>query len=110
MNLKDIYWIAGILEGEGSFGKNNTTVYITLGMTDKDVVDKFHTLVKFGSRNEFRHNEPNRKVLYRWTGAGRDAAALMMTIYTLMGTRRQARILEHPTFWKSKKLRKVRRC
>ncbi len=40
MNIKDIYWIAALLDGEGHFGLSNSHDYprITLTMTDEDTV------------------------------------------------------------------------
>mgnify|MGYP001609130432 CR=1 FL=1 len=46
MKMGDIYWLAGILEGEGCFGIHNGGIFIKLLMTDQDTVTKVAILLK----------------------------------------------------------------
>jgi len=36
----EIAWVAGILEGEGSFSRSHRTVRISLEMCDRDIVER----------------------------------------------------------------------
>jgi len=48
LETKDLYWLAGLLEGEGSFGATKDGAYpnVCLKMNDKDVVFKAHKLLR----------------------------------------------------------------
>lgn len=46
MELKDLYWLAGLLEGEGCFTYSGSTPMVQLQMTDKDVVERASLLLK----------------------------------------------------------------
>ena len=94
LSSQDINWLAGIFEGEGWFGwdarNHSTKSYI--GMTDKDIIDKIQNLLRGAGSRHTRFRPNSRKELYELTISGVDAAGLMMTIYSLMGTRRQEQI------------------
>jgi hypothetical protein len=99
--VRDLTWAAGILEGEGYFGLRPQGITVALSMTDKDVVDRFHSIFRFGSRKE--RGLPSGKTAYTWTVTDQaDAAGLMMTLFSLMGQRRQARIMECLQAWKDR--------
>lgn len=103
-SIKEIAWIAGLLEGEGSFGltNNGKSPCIWLSMTDvdtvqkvRDVIDKSKSIaISIDSRKE------SYKDQYKITFNGSKAVAWMMTIYPLMSIRRQARIRECLNAWK----------
>jgi len=92
---RNIHWMAGLLEGEGCFGADAKwgTPIIQLTMTDEDVVKKFAGFFPGGQKIKVRKPNPPRKTAYEYRLVGARAAGLMMTIYPLMGTRRQERIL-----------------
>jgi hypothetical protein len=104
LSTLQIGWIAGILEGEGSFGltNNKTTPCIWLGMTDKDTVEKLRDLID--PSQDISISEDNRKdtykPVYRLTLNNKRAVGWMMTIYSLMSERRKAKIRECLTAWK----------
>lgn len=91
MNIETrMAWVAGVLEGEAYFGlanKNKTTPIIQLEMTDKDIVEKICPLFRntIGSRKR----KDNWSEIYRIQVCGLRAAAIMMTVYSFMGKRRQ---------------------
>jgi hypothetical protein len=72
-------------------------------MTDKDVVLRIANLLGFGSIHQVGHdtNKFSTKPQYRWETSGVRAAGLMMTLYTLMGERRQAKIRELLAYYRS---------
>ena len=91
----DLHWLAGLLEGEGSFlvGPPSAPRYpvLALQMTDEDVVARVATMFgrKLG-RWQSRHAREQPVFLVRITGA--KAVAWMTTLRPLMGERRRAQI------------------
>ena len=114
-SLKDIYWLAGLLEGEGCFahsiyhttgrasGKEITgvTFRIQLSMTDRDIVERAAKL--FG--REVTEVITQGTLSYRVQISGSDAIQWMMTLYPLMGIRRSGKILSIIKEWKEYKAR-----
>lgn len=107
-DVRDIAWAAGLLEGDGSFvlGRqhgNNGQIYkqhtINLAMSDLDVVDKFSKLT--GAHLRVSRKLPSGKIMYQATLYGPNAAGWMMTLYPLMGKRRQDKIREILAAWKA---------
>jgi hypothetical protein len=94
MTTLDIAWLAGLLEGEGRFSKRGNCVTIQLYMSDRDVVERAARLLKAPSIGVREPRRSAHKPCYYCTVSGPEAAAWMMTLYRLMGTRRQARIRE----------------
>jgi len=109
ISAKGVAWLAGLLEGEGCFtwqghthNRSHGAIRITLAMCDRDVIERAAALLGCGYR-EYRHNCRDghvRKTQYRIQVGGRRAASWMMTIYALMGTRRQEKISEILSQWK----------
>ena len=93
---RDIHWLAGILEGEGTFGDRRR---IRLKMTDRDVVERVAKLWKRPLVVE--KLQPNRKQAYSTAIGSIDAIGWMMTLYSLLGTRRQTKIRQILADWKS---------
>lgn len=88
----DRSWLAGLLEGEGSFTTSGSTVTVELLMTDLDVVNRAAELM--GTSVHVPKLQPNRKQTYRARLYGARAKTLARELYPLMGIRRQARITE----------------
>ena len=92
---RDWYWLAGLLEGEGSFLKGPPSAprypVLALQMTDEDVVVK--VAVMFGRKAGCWQARDERWLptyLVRITGA--KAVAWMIALRPMMGQRRQAQI------------------
>jgi hypothetical protein len=105
IQTKDIYWLAGLLEGEGCFQcqmrgikRRRSLPTIIIAMSDRDVIERVRMLTAAPGRICLQAN-PGRKQLFRLTIAGRKAVGLMMTIYCLMGERRKSRIREVIQDW-----------
>ncbi len=95
---KDLYWLAGLLEGEGSFLKPRpstpTIPRITIEMCDRDVIERVAYV--FGV-NYIYHREAKgkrRKDLYSVASAAKNAVKVMQAIYPIMGERRRQQINE----------------
>ncbi|SRR5712691_1231394 len=103
VDMKDVYWLAGLVEGEGCFYLHKRTKMpcIILGMTDRDVIERAAQI--FGAQvycMPVKRPAP-RKTIWRINFAGTLAAEWMMTLYSLMGTRRKEQIHKALTAWKS---------
>jgi hypothetical protein len=85
-------WLAGLLEGEGSFGNRGNCLIIQLSMTDRDIVERAAKLM--GAKSIFTRAglKPRHKQQYSITVAGDNAALWMAAILPYMGERRSAKI------------------
>lgn len=97
---RDLYWLAGLLEGEGSFvvsyqpnGKGVPRV--VLKMTDRDVVQRVANLWQSTLLGPYTYeNAGHRKGAWVTQVSGRKAETMMIMLYPHMGARRRARIAE----------------
>jgi hypothetical protein len=105
MILQDIYWLAGLLEGEGSFVAHRRStkrgIVISLKMTDRDVVERAQRILGACAVYEVAIRPPSKKPSFAINISGRHAAGWMMILYQFMGERRRAKIVECLQFWKS---------
>ena len=90
MKSKDLYWLAGLIEGEGCFAKSGRTPSIRIDMLDKDVVDRAAHLM--GPCTVHSRTIPTGHLQYRTIVCGERAIALMVRLLPLMGKRRQIKI------------------
>ena len=110
----DVLWMAGYLEGEGSFSSRKIGRLLrgkpypeplpkypifSVMSTDKDVVEKVSTLTGFAVQSV--KPKPNCKPLYRCVASGPNARGWMMMIYPFMGERRKARIKSVLAAWRA---------
>jgi hypothetical protein len=103
MNKENIYWLAGILEGEAWFGWKRTPA-LTLQMTDEDIVQRVSNLFErpyYKVRSDKRNIKG--KTLYSVGIYSNDAIAIMKIVYPIMGARRQLQIEGVINNWKSQK-------
>ena len=105
MTSLDVAWLAGLLEGEGTFFRPRRygTLRVVLGMTDRDIVERAASLVGRPSVYEAKrkNKKPHHKTQYWWMLTGHSAAAVMMTIYSFMGERRRTKIQQLLEEWRS---------
>lgn len=87
----EIFWLIGILEGEGTFAGGDRTPLVRVAMTDKDTVQRAADLM--GCEVSIRKGQkPQYKDVFGATITGLAAADLMMKIYPHMSMRRQEKI------------------
>lgn len=110
IETKDIHWLAGLLEGEGCFAleKNNGSnskshnPRITVAMTDKDVIDRAASILHTKVILRHRPGPTGKwKDTYWARIGGNGAIQRMMTLYPLMGVRKQGRIRKAIAHWKT---------
>jgi hypothetical protein len=90
---EQVAWLAGLLEGEGSFvlRRNGTSLSIQLGMVDRDVVYRAREVMGSGSINE--RILPSGKICYNLKVNHQDVAReWMVRLLPYMGERRAERI------------------
>lgn len=106
MQAKDVFWLAGIMEGEGCFHvRKSGGISAQLVMTDKDVVERFASVCGVGTFSKPRVLKSG-KTAYRWSVTNQaDAAGLMMTLLPVMGSRRAQKIRECLAHWRGTPLR-----
>jgi DNA-binding transcriptional regulator YiaG len=95
MKDTDLAWLAGLLEGEGSFLKappsKPNCPHVSLEMTDKDVVERAALLME-GKAVRVNIRNDLWKQSYRVIIRGSRGVALMRLLYSMMSARRRAQI------------------
>jgi hypothetical protein len=101
VEMTDIYWAAGFLEGEGSFTgsyqkrhatgivRRSATFSVNAGQTNTEPLERLQRL--FGG-HIYRHNMHTGNPIWRWQLCGKAGIGLMMTLWTLMSLRRKQQI------------------
>ena len=96
MKFRDLAWLVGLLEGEGSFGLNPTKgkhyARISLGMVDRDVVARAAHLMEVRLLGPYGPYSANRQAFYEAHVDGLAAKKMMRTLLPFMGKRRKAQI------------------
>jgi hypothetical protein len=101
MDIKNIYWIAGILEGEGCFNYYNAP-RIFLKMTDKDTVERARNIT--GADAVVREQDRiGLKRSYILAINSHYAVGWMMTLYSIMSARRKEQIKQVLSEWRNAK-------
>jgi hypothetical protein len=95
MDDKDLYWLIGLLEGEGSFMKGSpsapNSVKVSIQMTDEDVIERVAKL--FGRKYQKIYSKNAlHKDSYAVRITGTKAVDLMRKILPHMSKRRQEQI------------------
>jgi hypothetical protein len=96
MTTEEIAWAAGLFEGEGTWQiTNKGYVQAALGMTDRDVVERFARIVDMGNVTRVHRPTQNRQDIWHWyIGSRRDVQRLALMFIPHLGERRRARALE----------------
>lgn len=93
MNSEELAWIAGWLEGEGSFITRGTTCSVTASSTDLDVLERVRSLAG-GRVHAITKRQAHWKDAWVWTLSGTPAYELMTRLLPWLGSRRAARAQE----------------
>ena len=101
MKLRDgILWAAGFLEGEGCFSSSRTTPAVTAVQVQESPLLRLKELFG-GTIRMLRVKNPKHSDHYRWEAGGSRAAGVMLTVYTLMSSKRRFQIDKSITRWKN---------
>lgn len=96
MKHDDILWLAGLMEGEGSFSSyehkdgGHYAAKLALAMRDKDIVQRAAKLLNARLRKEF--DRRYGKYMYVAGLSGMKAVRFSMLLYPYLGDRRRAQI------------------
>jgi len=107
-----IGYLAGILDGEGyislkpSRGGSGMIIRVGVNMTDLDVLERCQEIAGAGVIAGPRIRGTNKPIWIWNINHQRDAVAVLMTVYPLVGARRKRRIEEALAAWKAKPQRK----
>ena len=93
MNSNELYWLAGILEGEGSFLMSRTSPTIQIAMTDMDVVERAAILMRSSTPRPMLGKRGPGLLQWRTRCFGDTALELMRLLLPHMGMRRTEQIL-----------------
>lgn len=101
MEEKDLYWLAGLLEGEGSFdlhekgGGRTARPRVSMSSTDEDVIAEVSRLLGVSSYSRYRPKAwPRHKDKFTVELDGPRAVELMTQIRPYMFSRRAGKISE----------------
>ena len=115
VKTKDIYWLAGLFEGEGSFSLHHPkkekergypgTPVIQLKMTDYDIIQKVAKIMgaKIYGPYQNGHKKNGDPKLPYWVSQLSKPISVqwMMIFYPLMGLRRKERICYLLKYWRA---------
>jgi hypothetical protein len=90
-SLIDLAWIAGFLEGEGSFQKNYGSGEVSTSQVQKEPLERLQCFLG-GSISNGRRTSRSALVSYAWVTSGPCARGIMMTLYDFMSPRRKEQI------------------
>jgi hypothetical protein len=127
MDTKQIAWMAGLIEGEGTFSINGGSVYITkrgehkkyktpqiqIAMSDRDVVERVARTWKKTLRGPYDKGLglsglPNKPSWYT-SVCGSRAIGWMMTLYPFLGERRREKVRDVVAEWRASDVVKSKR-
>lgn len=107
IDIKELYWVAGLFEGEGHIAAYRRGVYnnrciisIQIQLTDRDVLEEVRRILGIGYIGNGRIPNGSKKVAYMYSITDKkQAVGLLMTMYPLLKSRRQAKIREALALW-----------
>jgi len=105
IEIKWIYYIAALLEGEGCFGMYGKSPTIQIYMTDYEPISKLRSLMAPSIAIRIR-KQNGHKSQYYLRFSGQLAIEWMMTLYPLFSPRRKEKIRVIIVEWKNLKINK----
>lgn len=103
MKMSDLHWVAGFLEGEGSFSFKSSLA-LTASQVQLQPLQRLQSLFGGAIFTEKRVQKRSTQICSAWYLYGYRAAGLMMTLCPLMSPRRQEQIRLSLAIWRTKKI------
>lgn len=100
-DIGDIKWLVGLFEGEGCV-VSDAHVRLQIVTTDADVAERAYHLLGSKARLHGPRFQPNQMPAYNACLDGDEAAGWMMTMYSQLGMRRQARVQSCLEDWRAR--------
>lgn len=111
LNIYELHWAAGFLEGEGSFNASNTSgrartryIKIVCPQVQLEPLERLQKVMRCGAIS-LRRTE-GRGEIHEWSCCGTNAAAWMMTLWSLMSPKRRGQIEKCLSIWRERPLAK----
>lgn len=101
VNLKDIYWAAGFIEGEGCFSYHAICAKVSAVQVQREPLNRIQKI--FGGRlGVIRRSKkhPNFQDQGYWAIHGKKAIGVMMTIFEIMSPNRKEQIKKVLEKWR----------
>lgn len=109
-SVRDILWLAGLIEGEGCFGiVQGRRPVVQIKMTDEDVVKRAADILGAPLYGPYELGE-GRKRAWQTSVSGPNAVQWMMTLLALMGSRRRQKIIECLEVWRTDRITSFATC
>lgn len=98
IDLKDIYWAAGFMEGEGSFRfTKSKSGQVSAPQKQSECLERLQSM--FGG--SIYGPETTGRDIYQWQLNGDKAVGIMMMLFPLMSQKRKAQIKKSVDAWKT---------
>ena len=92
---ENIAWLAGLFEGEGCIQIDKHGFYLTINMTDEDVLRRVQKITDSGSVTGPMFRSKNHKPLWKWKVRwASESYALLVAIWPYLLSRRQTKATE----------------
>ena len=102
ISLNDLYWVAGFLEGEGSFMKCGVgTIVVSATQVQREPLTRLHKFFG-GNLNSFSRKDVKGNVYHRWQIYGPKAEIIMKMLFPILSPRRQNQITTTLTWYASR--------
>jgi|SRR5882672_4660970 len=102
ITLRDLAWVTGFLEGEGSFQckqRPKQSIRVNAVQVQRQPLERLVALLG-GSIKPRRPGKPTHSPCHTWELRGPSAAGLMMTLFTEMSPRRRGQIKRALAEWR----------
>lgn len=103
MDINELYWAAGFLEGEGTFSwrkKPNNQFAIYANQVDPESLYRLRRYWGGSIYGPLTRKNPGHQPFFAWYLGGPNAAAFGMMLYSLMTGRRQDKIKQCLAEWR----------
>jgi hypothetical protein len=93
MSQSALAWIAGLVEGEGTFTNSGSASVLRVVMTDLDVLERVERITGVGLIRPITSRQPHHKQAYGWQVKRREhLEPLARLLWPLMGQRRRSQM------------------
>jgi hypothetical protein len=90
MSASALAWLAGLVEGEGTFTNSTSSSVLRVVMTDLDVLERIERITGVGYIRSIASRQPHHKQAYGWQVKRREhLEPLAKLLWPLMGERRR---------------------
>jgi hypothetical protein len=99
---RDLYWIAGFLEGEACFRASNTHCEVTVHQCNREPLEKLQRWLggRITDGAKRYEDNPNWTKQWRWGISGARARGVLLTIFPLLSAKHQANIVAGRQTWR----------